>query len=151
MTLADGTTVFQPSGIKGVVQGIIIRFQDLPKRTGPGGPKAFHEDAKSPVRDRHNYELASTSGKNVLIDQVNVTLDDTVDGQPATAQVELIFVRALHADLYTLKVLDYLVDPEGNALDGETWGSYAAPVFPSGDGRPGRDFICRFKIIKRRR
>ena len=150
VTLADGTTVVEPQGVRGLVRRIVIHFQDLPNRAGPGEPKAFREDAKSPVYHKYNYELVSTSGKNVPIDQVNVSLDDTVDGQPATAQVELVFGRTLRAGWHTLKVLDYLVDPEGNALDGETWGSYAAPVFPSGDGQPGRDFICRFRIRKGR-
>ena len=43
----------------------------------------------------------------------------------------------------TLTVFDSLVDDAGNALDGEN----NFPVFPSGDGQPGGDFVVQFEEL----
>ena len=150
VTLADGTSVFEPPGGGGVVESIIIEFQDPPARDPALLYVAFYNDPLAPVYYKYNYELVTRAGREVPIDEVILTLDPPVGGALATARVQLTFEKPLRTGWYTLKILDYLVDPPGNILDGETWGSYDALVFPSGDGQPGRDFICRFKIGGRR-
>jgi Ca2+-binding RTX toxin-like protein len=66
------------------------------------------------------------------------------------AQIILTFSKPLPDDRYTLRILDGVVDPAGNALDGE---SNAAepnnPTFPSGNGIPGGDFVARFTVDSR--
>jgi hypothetical protein len=163
VTLDDGVTpVFDPSGIKGCVRSIIIHFQDSPNRVVGFLYEAFPPSAsqRGPVYNRHNYELVRRGTyydlgavREVRIDQVVVTLHPPVGDSPATAQVELIFEVPLRSGFYTLKVLDNMFDPAGNRLDGDTWGPYTQPdftdpVFSTGDGTPGGDFICRFRIRK---
>ena len=97
----------------------------------------------------------------------------TVAGQVATAQVELVFHDSfdgflfngndlgapLPDDRYTLTVLESITDPAGNPLDGES-GARAPflgnnfpletpPVFPTGDGEHGGEFVARFTVDSR--
>src|SRR5690606_29712811 len=54
-------------------------------------------------------------------------------------------------DRYTLTLGDSVIDPVGNALDGETDAAepIGNPQFPSGDSIPGTDFVARFTIDSR--
>lgn len=69
----------------------------------------------------------------------------------ATAVIELKFFAPLPDDRYTLTVRDNLVDPAGNKLDGESNAvePQEDPIFPSGDGVPGGNFVARFTIDSR--
>ena len=67
---------------------------------------------------------------------------------PAFAEVQLEFDPPLGDGFYEIRVLDYLVDPALNPLDGDNFGPFDEPVFPSGDGVSGRDFIGQFAITK---
>ena len=65
----------------------------------------------------------------------------------ATAVATLTFASPLPDDRYTLTIKDNLVDPAGNKLDGETHQiEPQGPLFPSGDGVPGGNFVARFTI-----
>jgi hypothetical protein len=155
VTLDDTvTSVFNLSVLNKPVRSIFIHFQDRPAR--PAGvpdplPPAFPDTPLASVRYKYNYELVNLFNQKVDIKEVIVWSDTPTGGAVATANVELVFRYPLPRGWYTLTVLDYLSDPAGNALDGETWGSYEQPQFPSGDHVPGRDFKCRFKIPRVRR
>ena len=53
--------------------------------------------------------------------------DPVIIGLPATASVTLHFAKALPDDRFTLRILDGLVDPVGNELDGESDAPEPAP------------------------
>ncbi len=57
-------------------------------------------------------------------------------------------IPQLPDDRYTLTIDDSLIDPAGNHLDGEN--NSVEPngggTFPTGDGRPGGDFVARFTV-----
>jgi len=67
------------------------------------------------------------------------------------AIVTLNFAAPLADDRYTLTVRDNLVDPAGNRLDGESNGAEPLdnPLFPTGDGVPGGNFVARFTVDSR--
>ncbi len=55
-------------------------------------------------------------------------------------------------DLYTLTINDTaIVDVAGNKLDGESNAMQpnGSPMFPSGDGQPGGNFVARFTVDTR--
>lgn len=90
----------------------------------------------------------------ILIDEIIVTnLDNTATptvGDPATATIELRFNNPLPDDRYTFTIQDSIVDPSGNALDGESNADQPGqPTFPSGNGIAGGDFIARFTVDSR--
>jgi hypothetical protein len=66
-------------------------------------------------------------------------------------QVILTFDSPLPDDRITVTVNDSVRDPAGNMLDGESNADEpnGAPVFPSGDGQPGGDFVARFTVDSR--
>ena len=65
----------------------------------------------------------------------------------ATATVTLNFASPLPDDRYTLTVKDNLVDPANNKLDGESHQiEPQGPLFPTGDGVPGGNFVARFTV-----
>lgn len=106
-----------------------------------------------------NEQLASTIGNYELVGDHNGVIpiagiqyiDNTVSGGPGLTTVRLLFDEPLPDDRYTLRVRDSIRDEPGNALDGES-GANAPddnPVFPSGDGAPGGDFVARFTVDSR--
>lgn len=76
-------------------------------------------------------------------------------GVPATGTITLTFTEPLPDDRFTLTLSDSIIDPVGNALDGESDG--AEPGTPdfrtdgvaSGDGISGGDFVARFTVDSR--
>ena len=69
---------------------------------------------------------------------------------PATGTVTLTFATPIPDDRFTLTISDTLLDPAGNALDGENNGVQPGdPLFPSGDLQPGGDFVARFTVDSR--
>lgn len=71
--------------------------------------------------------------------------------QPPEADIILNFAEPLPDDRFTLTVSDALIDPAGNAGDGETntVEPQQNPLFPSGDFNPGGDFTARFTVDSR--
>jgi len=71
--------------------------------------------------------------------------------QQATGEIVLTFFEPLPDDRYTLTIADAVVDPAGNALDGESNATEPneAPEFPTGDGQPGGEFVARFTVDSR--
>jgi hypothetical protein len=63
----------------------------------------------------------------------------------------LTFFEPLPDDRYTLTVSDSITDQAGNALDGESNADEPQedPLFPSGDGVHGGDFVARFTVDTR--
>ena len=72
-------------------------------------------------------------------------------GARRTGCITLTFAEPLPDDRYTLTISDTLVDPAGNALDGESNAVQPLenPLFPSGDGQPGGSFTARFTVDSR--
>ena len=96
------------------------------------------------------YQLIGDHVGIIDITSVTVVNDPVIIGLPATASVTLHFAKALPDDRFTLRILDRLVDPVGNELDGESDAAEpATPTFPSGDGVPGGDFVARFTVDSR--
>lgn len=98
-----------------------------------------------------NYLLIGDHVGVVPIKTITVTNDAPTGGNPATATVTLDFFSPLPDDRYTLRVRDNLVDPANNKLDGESNAAepQETPLFPTGDGVPGGDFVGRFTIDSR--
>jgi hypothetical protein len=136
-----------------------------------GGPTPLVNDLQIDLRDlpiedatflRNAIEagVASTPGLITLvgdhngvikIDSITVTNNPPVAGQIASASIVLHFNTALPDDRYTLTVGDGLPDVAGNKLDGENNAVQPTdfPLFPSGDGQPGGDFVARFTVDSR--
>lgn len=131
-----------------LVTSLSITGEDFPARV-PG----FHApalDATVALAPGH-FLLVGDAHGIIAIKSVTYVPDPIVDGQPATGTVVLEFFEPLPDDRFTLTVRDSLIDPAGNPLDGE---SNAAepngnPIFPSGDGQPGGDFVARFTVDSR--
>ncbi len=97
-----------------------------------------------------NYELVGDSNGVIPIAGIQY-IDNTMPGTPGMTTVRLLFNEPLPDDRFTLRVRDSISDEPGNALDGES-GANAPddnPVFPSGDGSPGGDFVARFTVDSR--
>ncbi|WP_153557284.1 beta strand repeat-containing protein, partial [Roseimaritima sediminicola] len=82
-----------------------------------------------------HFEVRGDHSGLVAIESVRVVNATPVEGQIATATVELVFAEPLPDDRYTLTIRDTLVDPAGNAFDGESNAAEpnGAPTFPTGD------------------
>jgi hypothetical protein len=106
-----------------------------------------------------NEILATTPGNYVLVGDANGIipiasiefLDHTVAGDVGRTTVRLNFYEPLPDDRFTLTVSDHIMDDAGNALDGESNAAEPQenPLFPSGDGEPGGDFVARFTVDSR--
>lgn len=79
---------------------------------------------------------------------ITITFGSDPNGIPGDADDVSI---SLPDDRFTLTVEDEIRDPVGNRLDGESQTSepHDAPIFPSGDGIPGGDFVARFTVDTR--
>ena len=101
-----------------------------------------------------NYLLVGDHNGTIAIDHVTFTTSPALaDGQAAQGYITIYFVEPLPDDRFTLTLSDNLVDPAGNALDGEsnTEEPQETPdiALPSGDGQPGGDFVARFTVDSR--
>ncbi len=98
-----------------------------------------------------NYRLVGDQVGIIPIARVLVTNNPVIAGEVATATVELIFFGPLPDDRYTLTVLDSVVDPVGNKLDGESNAAepQSPPDLPSGNGYSGGNFTARFTVDSR--
>ncbi len=136
------------------IKGLTINLQDL-SQPEPNGERAV--GFAYPALDLASasqpglYRLVGDNVGVIPIKCVVVTNNPVVPGQVATATVELTFYGALPDDRYTLTILDSIVDPPGNKLDGESNAGepHSPPSFPSGNGVSGGDFVARFTVDSR--
>ena len=121
---------------------LTISLHDLPARDAANFPNDVAILA-AVAADPGNYLLVGDANGIIAIEQIIVINDPVVDGQPATATIQLVFANPLPDDRFTLTIKDAIVDPAGNHLDGESNAAEpnGAPTFPSGDGVPGGDFV----------
>ena len=159
----DGvTSLFEPkpspTGPDPLIHSVVIHFSDLPDRTA-----AFSDVDplfEALASEEGNYQIVGDHNGNVAIVDVNVTFTTIADdGEPETAEVELVLDAPLPDDRFTISVSDSISDPAGNPLDGES-GALAPfdgnhgpddtpPIFPTGDGEHGGDFHARFTVDSR--
>ena len=136
-----------------LVNSLVINVEDLPSRVAPflthlalaNAPGNHAEDpGHYVVRGDHNGIIPI---KKVTV--INVT--PVPAGSPATATITLEFFEPLPDDRFTLTISDELKDPAGNRLDGESNAAEPQedPIFPSGDGQPGGNFVARFTVDSR--
>ena len=131
-----------------VGQLLVISVSDNPARAtnflyGPlWGPVA---------QNPGNYQLVGENGGVIAIKSVTYTPATPVAGSVATGTVTLTFYAPLPDDRYTLTVDDSVVDQAGNKLDGESNASEpnGQPIFPTGDGVPGGNFVGKFTVNSR--
>ncbi len=137
-----------PQGPTPLIFSLTISLQDLPV-----------EDAEF-LRNAIEAGVAQTQGLITLrgdhngviqISDIIVTNDPPIVGEPATASIELVFDTPLPDDRFTLTIFDTIPDPAGNRLDGENNAIQPTdfPLFPSGDGQPGGNFLARFTVDSR--
>ncbi|MBI3837638.1 MAG: hypothetical protein HY288_06865, partial [Planctomycetia bacterium] len=147
-----------------LVNSLIINVQDLPVEDAaflrnaiqtsnpvPGLPFTLPNPGIFVVQGDHNGVIPIT--------QVIVTNNPNnpptflpIAGQKALATVQLVFAQPLPDDCFTLTIQSTgLVDPAGNQLDGESNAiePVGTPIFPSGDGQPGGNFVARFTVDSR--
>lgn len=131
-----------------LVNQLVIDFIDQPPRALPFVYEALQQEiALAPG----NYLLVGDHVGTIPIQTVAITASSIGDGAASSTTVTLTFFEPLPDDRFTLTISDNLVDPAGNNLDGESNADEPQedPIFPSGDGVPGGDFIGRFTIDAR--
>ncbi|MGH7200688.1 MAG: Ig-like domain-containing protein, partial [Planctomycetaceae bacterium] len=129
------------------VDSLTISFQDLPPRVAGFLLPALKDDvALTPGQ----FLLVGDANGVIPIADINLVQTIGPDGV-ARAAIELVFFEPLPDDRFTLTVSDSLVDRAGNALDGESNAiePVGTPLFPSGDGVPGGEFVARFTVDSR--
>ena len=131
--------------------GLLINVSDLPNRVTAFLYNSLQEGTPSLAENPGNYQLTGDTVGNVAISNITVINAAPTEDEPATATIRLDFFEPLQDDRYTLTLRDSLVDPAGNALDGESNANEPndGPNFPSGDGIPGGDFVARFTVDSR--
>ncbi len=142
-----------------LVNALDINFQDLPAQvTGFLSDAIFLPNAPVPLGVGQSWTLApgdftlvGDSNGIIPIEQITFTETQVGNGLPAEGYVTLLFYTPLPDDRYTLTVSDQISDIAGNKLDG---GSNAAepngaPIFPTGNGEPGSNFVARFTVNSR--
>jgi hypothetical protein len=144
-------SLFDPkpsSGPDPLIESIVIHVND--RLTD-----ADDDDETEPVAgEEGNYRLVGDANGVIPITSVEVVLTDD-----ETTQLILHFSDPLPDDRFTLTMLDNITDVAGNPLDGESGAGAPfegnagpngpAPIFPSGDGVPGGDFVARFTVDSR--
>ncbi|MHC4399105.1 MAG: Ig-like domain-containing protein, partial [Planctomycetota bacterium] len=134
-----------------LVDSLAILVSDLPARSDLD-PNFLYAALHEPTAlNPGHYRLVGDHNGVVPIESVLVDQPGRDDGAPATATITLVFADPLPDDRFTLTLSDSLVDPVGNALDGETdrVEPLDAPQLASGDGVPGGDFVARFTVDSR--
>lgn len=147
-------SLFDPkpsSGPDPLIDSIVIHLEQEPVQ-GPDG--VLDPIAVSVATEEGNYILVGDANGNIPIARVEL-----LQGVDDTVQVVLHFTAPLPDDRFTLTIEDDLIDLSGNRLDGES-GARAPfeggpglggtpPIFPTGDGVPGGDFVARFTVDSR--
>ena len=152
------TSLFAPkpsSGPDPLVHSIAVHYSDGPDRVAP----FFYDPVfQALALEEGNYSVVGDANGHVSI--TDVDLVSVYDGPGrATAVYELVFAEPLPDDRFTLSVSDSIKDIAGNQLDGESNAAgpfegndepqNTPPVFPTGDGEHGGEFLARFTIDSR--
>ena len=129
-----------------LVNSLTISVVDDPARDAVnfGGDVAIASDLAA---QPGTYTVQGVNIGIVTITQVVVTNNPLVNGQPATATIELVFAKPLPNDTYTLTINhSNVVDLAGNGLAGLSNANepIGTPTFPSGP--PAGDFVARFTV-----
>ena len=152
------TSVFDPKPAGGpddLINSIVVHFTDGPDRPASTPYSAVLAEL---ALEEGNYRLVGDANGNIPITNVSIVTDNQGPGEPLTA-VELEFGIPLPDDRYTFTVFDRILDAAGNPLDGESGangpfeGNFGLtptdPIFPTGDGNHGADFVARFTVDSR--
>lgn len=149
------------------VNALVISVWDAPLRSDVAGNSFLYDVLLADVASNPgHYQLVGDHSGQIAIQGVTFTADAAADGLAASGIVTLTFtdpgadqtlgtaddvLRPLPDDRYTLYISEAIVDPAGNALDGESNGAepLETPLFSSGDGQPGGDFEVRFTVDSR--
>ncbi len=103
-----------------LVNSLTISIVDNPDRDTINFP-AYVALLAAAAANPGDYVVQGDASGIIAIQQVIVTNNPTVNGQPATATIQLIFASPLPDDRYTLTInATDVVDPAGNMLDGES-------------------------------
>ncbi|HUT13235.1 MAG TPA: hypothetical protein VMY42_22290 [Thermoguttaceae bacterium] len=136
-----------------LVHALTIHVQDLPNRIAGFLYEALAAMGVDgdPANDPGHYLIRGDHNGVIPISNVAVDNLPRTAGEPAKAAITLTFFGPLPDDRYTLTISDALVDPAGNALDGESNAvePQELPQLPSGDGNPGGDYVARFTVDSR--
>lgn len=142
------------SGPTPLVHSLVISVEDWPARSSLDANFLYEALFREVAENAANYSLVGDHNGPIAIDRVEFTTSPALaDGQPAQGYLTIYFVDPLPDDRFTLTLSDNLVDPVGNALDGEsnTGEPQETPdiQLPSGDGQPGGAFVARFTVDSR--
>ena len=131
-----------------LVTSLTVSLRDLPLRAPGDIYPAL--DALAAGEDGH-YRLIGDHNGIIPISAIAVTNNPGAVGELATATIVLQFAQPLPDDRYTLTIFDTLFDPAGNRLDGDNNAAepQESPLFPTGDGVAGGDFVARFTVDSR--
>ncbi len=153
-----GISVFDPKPAGGpddLVDSVVVTFIDGPER--PDGTP-YAAVLSELALEEGNYRLIGDANGNIPITNVTIVSSDDGPGTATTA-VRLDFGVTLPDDRYTFTVFDRIADAAGNPLDGDSGanGPFAGnagllatpPIFPTGDGNHGGDFLARFTVDSR--
>jgi hypothetical protein len=135
------------------VDSITLHFRDILDRLLPNrapGDVYGALDLISAVQPG-NYSVRGDHSGKIAVTSVTVINNPVTAGQLATATVELQFAEPLPDDRFTLTVSERVLDPAGNFADGESNADQPieSPLFPTGDGIAGGDFVARFTVDSR--
>jgi Ca2+-binding RTX toxin-like protein len=138
------------------VDSLTIRVQDLPARAlGFLYPAISNLPLVAGGLPDGLITLVGDHSGVIPFASVVFTPDAGVAGAVATGTITLRFNEPLPDDRFTLTLSDSIIDPAGNALDGESDGAepgtpaFRAPGVSSGDGISGGDFVARFTVDSR--
>ena len=131
-----------------LITSLTISLEDTPPRA-PGDLYAALD--QTVANNPGHYLLVGDHNGVIPIASVIVINAAPIVGSTATATIELQFDRPLPDDRFTLTLFDSILDPAGNELDGESNAiePVGMPLFPSGDGVAGGDFVARFTVDSR--
>ncbi len=155
ITSAPNYDLFDPKpstdGPTPAVTSLTINVEDLPIRSDVDPNFLYPALVEQIIETDGNVSLVGDHNGTIPIQNIDFVGDTVVNGQSATGTIVLTFAAPIPDDRFTLTIFDNVVDPVGNALDGETdtFEPEENPRFPSGDLQPGGDFIARFTIDSR--
>jgi len=134
-----------------LVDQLSVRVLDLPDRSAVDPSFLYDALHEAIAVEPGHYQLVGDANGIIPIESATFVPDPVLPGDPATGELLLAFFEPLPDDRFTLTLSDRLVDPVGNALDGETdtIEPQETPDLPSGDGVPGGDFVARFTVDSR--
>lgn len=132
------------------VNSLTIQIQDLPDREAAFFANYLALNAGVSAAPG-NFILKGDANGIIAIESITITNEPISNGEPAAAFIRLDFASPLPDDRFTLTILDSVVDPAGNGLDGESNADEPnnGRLYPSGNGLPGSAFIARFTVDSR--